>query len=102
MIEVNISTLKNELSAYLRKVKKGEEVVILDRDRPVARISRLTPRDAIRTESDRLDDLERRGIITRAKKKLPKDWFERHPPIKLPEGVSVVEALLEERREAKY
>ena len=38
MKSVNIGTLKNELSAYLRYVRNGEEVVVHDRDVPVARI----------------------------------------------------------------
>lgn len=38
MRSVNIGTLKNQLSAYLRYVRNGEEVVVRDRDVPVARI----------------------------------------------------------------
>ena len=38
MKRVNIGTLKNELSAYLRYVRNGEEVIVQDRDTPVARI----------------------------------------------------------------
>ena len=38
MRTVNIGELKNQLSGYLQYVKNGEEVVIRDRDVPVARI----------------------------------------------------------------
>lgn len=38
MRTVKIGELKNQLSAYLQYVKDGEEVVIRDRDHPVARI----------------------------------------------------------------
>lgn len=38
MKTVNIGTLKNQLSAYLKLVRDGEEVVVKDRDKPVARI----------------------------------------------------------------
>jgi prevent-host-death family protein len=38
MKTVKIGALKNELSAYLRYVKQGEEVIVCDRDTPVARI----------------------------------------------------------------
>src|SRR5215475_12890981 len=38
MRSVNIGALKNQLSSYLRYVRKGEEVVIHDRDKPVAKI----------------------------------------------------------------
>ena len=35
---MKIGELKNQLSAYLRHVRNGEEVLVLDRDKPVARI----------------------------------------------------------------
>lgn len=38
MKTVNIGELKNQLSAYLQYVRKGEEVVVRDRSVPVARI----------------------------------------------------------------
>jgi len=38
MRSVNIGKLKNELSAYLKLVRSGEEVVVNDRNRPVAKI----------------------------------------------------------------
>ena len=38
MRSVNIGSLKNQLSAYLRQVRNGEEIVIRDRNVPVARI----------------------------------------------------------------
>jgi antitoxin (DNA-binding transcriptional repressor) of toxin-antitoxin stability system len=38
MRTVNIGVLKNQLSAYLQLVRKGEEVVVRDRKRPIARI----------------------------------------------------------------
>lgn len=38
MKTVNIGTLKNQLSAYLQFVRQGEEVIVKDRNLPVARI----------------------------------------------------------------
>jgi prevent-host-death family protein len=38
MRTVNIGDLKNQLSAYLQHVRNGEEVVVRDRNLPVARI----------------------------------------------------------------
>ena len=38
MKSVNIAELKNHLSAYLNKVRGGEEIVVRDRDLPIARI----------------------------------------------------------------
>jgi prevent-host-death family protein len=38
MKTVNIGTLKNKLSSYLQDVKNGEEVIVQDRKKPIARI----------------------------------------------------------------
>jgi prevent-host-death family protein len=43
MQSVNISELRNNLSHYLRQVRKGSEVVIKDRDRVIARLVPATP-----------------------------------------------------------
>lgn len=102
MIEVNISTLKNQLSAILRKVKKGEEVLVMDRDRPIAKLAAIREADRTRSDDELLNDLERRGIVKRATKPLPSaEWFRKHA-IRLPEGVDIVQALLDERKENRY
>ena len=38
MRSVNIGELKNQLSAYLQFVRNGEEIIVRDRNTPVARI----------------------------------------------------------------
>jgi prevent-host-death family protein len=97
MKTATISEAKNHLSELLARVKQGETVLILDRDKPVARIVPVEATD--RTDDERLADLERRGIIRRAakppRKTLP-------PPIDWPEGDSLLEALLRDREEARY
>lgn len=97
MKTATISDAKNHLSELLARVKRGESVLILERNRPIARI---VPVDSESTSDDeRLAELERRGILRRAPlsplKKLP-------PPIELPEGVSILEALLKNREEDRY
>jgi prevent-host-death family protein len=42
MRTVNIGVLKNQLSVYLQIVRKGEEVVVRDRNKPIARILPFT------------------------------------------------------------
>ena len=42
---VNITELKARLSAHLRMVRNGEEVLVCDRNRPVARIVPIYPED---------------------------------------------------------
>ena len=41
MKKASVSNLKNNLSAYLRKVRAGQSVVIYDRDVPIARLERI-------------------------------------------------------------
>jgi antitoxin (DNA-binding transcriptional repressor) of toxin-antitoxin stability system len=41
MEKATVSKLKNNLSAYLRKVRAGSAVVIYDRDVPIARLERI-------------------------------------------------------------
>ena len=82
MQTTSITELKNSLSAYLRNVKAGEEVLITDRGRPIARLVPVSPSDSI---EERMDDLERRGLLKRGTGKLPEDFWEMPRP-KDPEG----------------
>lgn len=68
MKTVNIGTLKNNLSAYLLKVRKGEEVIVQDRKRPIARIVPIVPDEAMDEEAR----LIAAGIMTPAKEEM--DW----------------------------
>lgn len=45
MKTVNIGTLKNNLSSYLREVRNGEEVIVQDRKKPIARIVPIRTED---------------------------------------------------------
>jgi prevent-host-death family protein len=56
--EVGVRELKNKLSAYLDRVKDGEEVVVTDRGKPVAR---LVPIDR---STERLNQLIAAGLVT--------------------------------------
>lgn len=95
MPTASISETKAKLSALLDRVKAGEEVTITDRGVPVARI---VPIPATEVDWDeRLARLERQGVIRRPKKKLEPGWLASRPLAK--SHASVLEALLEERRE---
>lgn len=54
MQTVNIAELKNNLSAYLEQVKNGEELVVKDRNRPVARLVPLTSGEDLDAEEETL------------------------------------------------
>jgi prevent-host-death family protein len=59
MEKASVSKLKNNLSAYLRKVRAGHPVIIYDRDVPIARIERI---ESAGQGSDRLALLHAQGV----------------------------------------
>lgn len=96
MATASISETKAKLSALLERVKAGESITITDRGNPVARIVPLIELDDAEWEA-RVRKLEREGVITRPKKPLEPGWLRSRPLVKA--RASVLEALLEERRE---
>lgn len=98
MSTASVTEAKNNLSKLLKKVRNGQSILILDRNVPVAR---LEPLAAGSSEADeaRLADLEQRGLLTRGRGKLPRDFWTRPlPKFKR----SVVQALLDERNESPW
>jgi antitoxin (DNA-binding transcriptional repressor) of toxin-antitoxin stability system len=67
-----IGQLRDGLSRYLDEVREGSEILVLDRDRPVAR---LVPAGGSAPvpggDEGRLLDLERRGLLRRGKGRYP-------------------------------
>ncbi len=64
MRTVRIGELKNHLSRYLRVVRRGTRLVVMDRDTPVAELGPITPgRNAAR---DTREDLVRQGRLVPA------------------------------------
>jgi antitoxin (DNA-binding transcriptional repressor) of toxin-antitoxin stability system len=97
MKTVNISELKNRLSHYLRLVRRGEALLVCDRDRVIARIEPAGG-SAVRGEDDEwLAQLERDGIIRRGKGKLSPAWMRQRPRVK----ADVVQALIDERERGR-
>lgn len=95
----SVSQTKNQLSALLDLVRQGETVLIMDRDRPVARLEPVRPEGDEETEA-RLVELERAGIIRRPKTAKIPDLLKQPPPV-LPRGFSALDALLQEREEGR-
>jgi antitoxin (DNA-binding transcriptional repressor) of toxin-antitoxin stability system len=59
MEKATVSKLKNNLSAYLRKVRAGSTVVIYDREVPIARLERI---ESTTRGADRLKLLGVEGV----------------------------------------
>jgi prevent-host-death family protein len=96
MKKASITEAKNNLSALIDGLKGGSPVLIVDRGRPVARLEPVT--SGLRPEDDgRLERLVRDGIVRPARAAVPKALFANKPP-RSKDGVSGVQALIEDRR----
>jgi prevent-host-death family protein len=100
MITANISKTKNELSRYLEAVRGGDTVLILDRNRPIARIQPLA--GGMGCDSARFLELEASGAVTRPEK-ATRGWVQalETPPVGANGYVESVEALVEERESGR-
>lgn len=85
--EVGIRELKNGLSGYIDRVRNGEEVIVTDRGRPVARLSSL---DAAH---DHLAELIAAGIV-----RAPENSARRHVPKRRIKSKGTVSDLVVEQR----
>lgn len=99
MKTVNVADLKNRLSAYLQLVREGEEVIVKDRNQPVARITRYDASGL--TESERR--LVASGVLKLPEEETPnwdqflEEYFAR-PGGKISQE-ALVRAVVEEREE---
>ncbi len=90
---VPVTALKASLSRYLRKVKAGEEVIVTERDRPIAKIVPLSGRESF---DERLERLEREGRIRLGTGTLSADFWNL-PRVEDPNAL--LRRALEEERE---
>ena len=101
MIRATISEVKNGMSAYLRRVKSGESVLVMERTTPIARIVPVGLDAESGKETDRVDEeaklarLEQAGIVVRRGSGSPLDVLGQ--PLR--SGAGVLEALFDERSE---
>lgn len=95
MRSVNVAKLKDRLSEYLRIARSGEEVIIRDRNRPVAK---LVPFRAEGASEEKLK-LVAEGKMRLGEKELDLKKFLRMPAGKV-KGNKAVEALLADREES--
>jgi prevent-host-death family protein len=91
-----VSELKARLSEFLSQVKAGNEVMVTDRGKPVAK---LVPVSNSGTSRESLFSMEREGLIKIGSGKLPKHFWTMPRP-EDPEGL-VLKALLKEREQGR-
>ncbi len=92
MISAGIKDIKNNLSRLLTKVKAGEEILITERGRPVARIVKENQGDkSIRAA---LEPLVKKGLIVLPSRSIQKEQLS---TIEVP-GKPVSDMVIEDRR----
>lgn len=92
MISAGIKELKNNLSRFLSRVKKGENVLITERGKIVARIIQENRKNTSIREA--LNPLIVRGSVTLPSKKINNEI---PPPVEVP-GKPISEMAIENRR----
>lgn len=87
-VEVGVRELRDHLSSWLDRVRAGEEIVITERGRPVARLSGITGRG-------RLDALIALGVVTPAP--MPRTSLEEIRRVRLGPGPPIEDIVAENR-----
>ncbi len=95
MEKVTLPKIQEQLSAYIEKVRAGHSILIVDGGLPIAR---LEPVEGADHPDDRLTRLERAGPLRRSTWPVPTVLLRKAAPRA---KQSVVQALLEERRETR-
>jgi prevent-host-death family protein len=96
MKTASVSKLKASLSEYLRRVKAGEEVLVIERGRPIAK---LTPAVGSSALAQELLEMEKQGLVKIGRGKLHKDFWDLPRP-RDPKG-RVLQSLIHEREQGR-
>ena len=97
MLNLGVADLKARLSEHLNRVKAGEEIVITEHGRPIAR---LVPLAGAAARDARTQDLVRRGVLRPPEEPLDLKLILDPRRPKDPER-AVLRALLQEREEGR-
>lgn len=97
MRRTSINDAKTNLNALIDRVRRGETVLICDRNRPVAQLQPVGPGDASGTDAPWLASLVRDGLVAPAAKPLTIRSLPK--PVEPLRPVSIVDALQADREE---
>jgi prevent-host-death family protein len=88
MRTVNIADLKYNLSAYLERARAGEELLVIDRNRPIARLEPLAA--GVNLDSEEME-VAAAGRVRLPNSSLPDSfWKMPAPHVSLEDAVSAV------------
>ena len=87
-VRVGVRELRDHLSSWLERVKDGEEIVITERGKPIARIRRASG-------WERLDELIALGVVTPARE--PRMSLDDLPRISMTPGPPIEDIVAENR-----
>ncbi len=88
----NLADVKNQLSRYIERVRRGERVRIAVRGVPVAELGPIPP--SPEGEDAALDELARAGVVRRGVGGIPRDLLKPGPRVR---GRAASDAVLAER-----
>lgn len=92
MRSTNIADLRNRLTQYLQEVRAGEEIIVRDRQTPIAKIVPFT------VDEDDDAALVAAGLMRKGTGKLPASfWRARRPSVPLDAILTAVRADRDER-----
>ncbi len=103
MIRANVTEIKNRLSHYLRLVKGGEEVEIIGRNTPLARMVAIGNNPSMDKSASWVQEMYNIGILVPPKKPVALSKVFRKGQVTSSEGdtCGVLRALLEERHSGR-
>jgi prevent-host-death family protein len=93
IVEVGVRDLRGNLSSWLDRVQAGDEVIVTERGKPVARLVGVE-------RKTRLQELIEQGRVTPAQRpRTPIDWSKLP---KMPPGKTLSDIVIEMREESPY
>jgi prevent-host-death family protein len=95
MKTASVTELKAQLAHYLRMVRRGTEVQVLERGVPIARLVGIEPASGV--DAQRLERLARAGIVRRGSGDL--SWLLVEPPISPAVKAHLSTALVSDRED---
>lgn len=89
MRSTNIADLRNHLTQYLKQVRAGEEIIVRDRQRPIAKIIPFSVEDDEQSDADLIGA----GLMRKGTGRLPASfWKTRRPSVSLDIVIAAVSA----------